>query len=334
MKITNVLAAITLRAAASSKTTTELSPLWLEKIQRFSLLCDEGSSKTHIAFLGTAILAKAIDSEVDLFAVKPKHAKGNLHSYSARTLCHGVLVPLAAEFGFSLGVTGREPLNNQPYFRMNYLGDDTPVHAGGRVAFDFMLNLIHELQSATTSEAAEALRCFVYVRRGYFTTYSQSESQSSLSFPEFVTAVERFVAQNSEGGRRAQAVAAGLFDVFAGPLQVESGRINDPSRKYPGDVCVRRASPITHALEVREVDGPIQWEKAVEVRDKPVSAADIQIFVAKCLSMGVREAAVLMVSPEQSIFDQTALQDWAAGFGQGLTLFLSLIHISEPTRPY
>lgn len=318
MKITNALAASTLRAASLSTVAAALSPTWLSKIQHFSTLCEEGSSKTHIAFLGTAILAKAVNPESDLFAIKPKHAQGNAQAYSARTLCHGVLVPLAAELGFSLGVTGREPLNNQPYFRMNYLGDDTPVHAGGRAAFDFMLELVRELQTATASEALEALRCFVFVRRSYLASYSHSTTQSSLSFPEFVAAVENFVDNNSEGGRRAQAVAAGLFDVFAGPLNVESGRINDPSRKYPGDVCIRAT---TMPFEVREVAAPIQWEKAVEVRDKPVSASDIQIFAAKCLSMGVREAAVLMVSPEQPELDQQLLQSWAATFGLGLTLF-------------
>ena len=50
---------------------------------------------------------------------------------SADSGCHSVLVPAAAELGISLGVTGREPLNNQPYFRMTRLGDNQPVHAGG-----------------------------------------------------------------------------------------------------------------------------------------------------------------------------------------------------------
>lgn len=321
MKITNTEAASTLRSASTVKVAAELSPTWLEKMRRFSVLCAEGSSKTHIAFLGTAVLAKAVNPDLDLYAIKPKHAKKNPRAYSARTLCHGVLVPLAAELGFSLGVTGREPLNNQPYFRMNYLGDDTPVHAGGRVAFDFMLQLIRELQTATASEALEALRCFIFVRRSYLTTYSQSQTESSLTFPEFIAAVEKFVDDNSEGGRRAQAVAAGLFDVFAGPLLVESGRINDPSRKYPGDVCVRTALPVTETFEAREVGAPVQWEKAVEVRDKPVSEADVRIFVAKCLSMQVREAAVLMVSPKQPELDQKILQQWSANFSQGLTLF-------------
>src|SRR5690606_2457501 len=99
----------------------------------------------HIAFLATAMLAKAVDRRADLFAIKPTHAPGNLNAFSARTLCHSVIVPLAAELGFSIGVTGREPLNNQPYFRMTRLGDDTPVHPGGRAAFDYMVELVREL---------------------------------------------------------------------------------------------------------------------------------------------------------------------------------------------
>jgi hypothetical protein len=47
----------------------------------------------------------------------PKHAPGNDNAFSARALAENVLVPLSAELGISLGVTGRQPLNNQPYFR-------------------------------------------------------------------------------------------------------------------------------------------------------------------------------------------------------------------------
>ena len=58
-----------------------------------------------------------------------------------------MLVPLSAELGFNIGVTGREPLNNQPYFRMTRLGDDTPVHEKGRAAFAFMLELVESCQA-------------------------------------------------------------------------------------------------------------------------------------------------------------------------------------------
>jgi hypothetical protein len=74
-------------------------------------------------------------------------------------------------------------------------------------------------------------------------------------------------------------------------------------------VCIR-ANPDTD-----------DWEKAFEVRDKPVSASDVQIFGKKCIDMGVREAAVVMVADKQEKFDPAALSAWAGGFGLGLTLF-------------
>jgi hypothetical protein len=121
--------------------------------------------------------------------------------------------------------------------------------------------------------------------------------------------VIQFTREYSEGGRRAQAIVAGLLDVFAGTERVESGRINDPSRHYPGDVCIRSTSD------------PQVWEKAFEVRDKPVSASDVQIFGKKCIDVGVREAAVVMVNEGQQALDRAALEAWAASFGIGLTLF-------------
>jgi hypothetical protein len=93
------------------------------------------------------------------------------------------------------------------------------------------------------------------------------------------------------------------MDAFAGPQRVESGRINDPSHKYPGDVCVRSQS------------APETWEKAIEVRDKPVSFADMQIFAKKCVDMEVREAAVVMANERQERLDEAALTRWANEFG-------------------
>jgi SacI restriction endonuclease len=281
---------------------------WIAKVRELSRLCDEGISKTHLAFLATAMLAKASDRRADLFAIKPQHAKNAEGTFSARVLCHSVLVPLSAEIGFSLGVTGREPLNNQPYFRMMRLDDGTPVHPGGRVAFDYMLGLVRELGDSTEEQAAGALAAFITVRREYQPNYADHDSAASVPPWELSSLVAGFVAEASENGRRAQAVAAGLMDVVYGADRVESGRINDPSRRHPGDVCVADS----------EGEG---WQKAMEVRDKPVAASDIQIFGKKCLDLGVRDAALLMVSDRQTVMDATALQGWAQGFGLGLTLF-------------
>ena len=311
MKISKTDAFALLRVEATAALqAADLDPAWTTKVERLSQLCADGVSKTHIAFLGTAMLAKAIDRQADLFAIKPSHARDNPNAYSARSLCHSVLVPFAAEFGINLGVTGREPLNNQPYFRMTCLDDGTPVHSGGRAAFDYMLELVRELQQLPDEASGRtALRAFVAVRARYQPRYADHDSEATITPERLAEAIRRFVNEDSEGGRRAQAVVAGLFDVFAGKNRIESGRINDPSRKYPGDVCVRSA------------ERPDIWEKAIEVRDKPVAVSDVQIFGKKCIDMGVREAAVVMTSDQQTSLDEGSLARWADGFGLGLTLF-------------
>lgn len=310
MKIDHAVAERVLRAEAQAAASGPIDGAWRRKIERLSQLCDEGVSKTHIAFMGVALLAKSVSRRADLFAIKPDHAPDNPNAFSARSLAHGVLVPLAAELGFSIGVTGREPLNNQPYFRMVRLDDGTPVHPGGRAAFNYMVELVRELQELGTEvEAREALRAFIAVRSTYVPRYAEATEGRAITPEALTAAVRALVMEQSEGGRRAQAVAAGLFDVFAGPDRVESGRINDPSRKAPGDV------------NVRTVADPQRFEKSVEVRDKPVTAADVQIFGNKCVAMGVHEAAVLMVAEGQPKLDISRLSGWARERGLSLTLF-------------
>lgn len=308
MKLSAKAAEAIFRTEARNAFDEHLDAGWVERVDKLSLLCAQGVSSTHIAFLGTSMLAKAVDGGVDLFAIKPKHAEGNANAYSARSLCHKVLVPLAAELGISIGVTGREPLNNQPYFRMTRLGDGTPVHAGGRAAFDYMVSLVGELHAMKSEhEALAPLRAFIAVRRKYQPRYATDTGDVKVTPQSLAVCIARLVSDKSEGGARAQAVVAGLFDVAVGAERVESGRINDPSRNYPGDVCVRAPEG--------------GWEKAVEVRDKAVRAADVHIFVTKCVDMGVREVAIVMAAPGQAQLDDDGLAEWASGFGLGLTLF-------------
>ena len=299
-----------LREQAQLATEATADAGWVAKVEELSRLCEEGVAKTHIAFLGTALLAKALNQGVDLYAIKPSHAPDRANAFSARSLAHTVLVPLSAELGISLGVTGREPLNNQPYFRMTSLDDGTPVHAGGRAAFDYMLELITELQRVGDRGSAEvALRSYVVVRRRYQPRYVDQEGDVAIKPSELAYAIRALVSDSSEGGKRAQAVAAGLLDVLAGEEWVDSGRINDPDRRYPGDVCIRSAS-----------DGD-SVEKAFEVRDKLVTAHDVQIFGRKCIERGVREAAVVMVSDKQEPLDPKVISSWADEHGIGVTLF-------------
>jgi hypothetical protein len=250
-----------------------------------------------------------------VFAVK---AAAGSNSYSARGLCHTVLVPNAPELDISLGVTGREPLNNQPYFRINRLTRDAPVRSTGKQVLNMLCDILDRLQGATDEQARQALRAFIDVRRRYGTRYSRAVSDRvNVSIPDLISNIEKLVAGASEGGKRAQAVVAGLMDVFAGEERVDARRVNDPSRSVPADVNVRR------------LDGG--WERVFEVRDKPVSREDLYLLVKKCQDAQVPDAVMVAIapSPEISLLDEA--RRWAAQRGVGLTLFSDWSSLVEQT---
>lgn len=289
---------------------------WQGLVKALSDSC-EGSAKTHIAFLGTAILAKATDLSVDVLSVKAKSPIPGqappAGAYSARVLAEKVLVPVSVELGIDLGVSGRQPLNNQPYFRMIRIGDNTPIHGNARATFGILCQILDRLAAvATEEEARKALRAYVRIRRQAQRNYAAMVAGVSLTIDDLLAMVEAFVALDSEGGKRAQAVVAGLLDVYAGSGRVDAGKINDPSRHYPGDVVVYSDS---------DEDNPDIIEKAFEVRDKPVSVSDVQIFGQKALGYGVRDAAVVAVSPTQELLDHQRIGAWANERMMGMTIF-------------
>lgn len=306
LRIDKKLAEGILREEARNSEIDAGDPSWIHHIETLSKLCEQGNARTHIAFIGTAILAKSVDTRADLKWVKPSHAKDAPFAFSARTLAEGVLVPVAADLGIHIGVTSPQPLNNQPYFRMTYLGDSTPIHPGGRPAFNYVLELVKLLNSMKEDEVRAAMRAYISVRRRYQPRYADAPGELHVTPTSLAAAIQTFIGENSEGGKRAQAVVAGLFDTAFGEGSVESARINDPSRSHPGDVCV--------------VAGDITV-KAVEVKDKPVTFNDVQIFGKKAIDMGATDAAYVMVAGRQNKLDEQALHKWAEGFGLTLTLF-------------
>jgi SacI-like restriction endonuclease len=284
-----------------------IDPAWERLIEAFSQAC-ETSSRTHIAFLGTAILAKCLDVRFDAFAVKESEGE---RAYSARGLCHNVLVPNAPEIDINLGVTGKEPLNNQPYFRVQRVSRDMPVRGPVRPVIEMLCGILDKLETLTTeAEARQALRAFIAIRKRYGQRYAPlTRITAAMTTEELLAAINSFVGETSEGGRRAQAVVAALMDVFAGSERVHVGRINDPSRTVPGDVAVRLR------------DAPVRWERVFEVRDKPVSREDLLLFITKCRAAGISEIAVVAVASAQEEIPLTEARAWAIERGMTLSVF-------------
>lgn len=293
---------------AAAREGAPADPEWIDRIQAFSSLIQSGGHPaTHIAFLGTAILARTVRDDVDVLAIKEDAGP---QAYSARGLCHGALVPASVPLGVSLGVSGREPLNNQPYFRESRVSERMPVRAGTRPVLEELMRLLDALSKvASTEEARAVLGAYIVVRRRYVSRRLQPVAIEGDVDPGWLAErIAGFVAERSEGGRRAQAVAAGLVDVFAEPGRVVAGRINDPDRHLPGDVGVR---------SVAEEDA---WEKVIEVRDKRVAVSDLHAFAGKCLEAGAREALVLSVSGTPTP-DPAEAVGWAADRGLSLTVY-------------
>jgi hypothetical protein len=309
VKINPATAKRILLEEAENEALGNIDPVWQERIEGFSQIC-EGTSKTHIAFLGTALLAKCVNIECDAFSVKAGDRSPG--AYSARGLSHGVLVPLAPKLDINLGVTGREPLNNQPYFRIMRVTRDIPVLANAKIATDALVDLLEIINGlASSDEARDGLRAFIHVRRKYSPRYANfGEDTDAVSAHELCEVITRFVAENSEGGRRAQAVVAGLLDLFAGPDRVLSGRINDPDRHLPGDVGIKNR------------ENPETWEKVFEVRDKVVSNEDVYLFIQKSIENDVKEAAIVCAHAAQADLDTKEISIWARERGVSITFFL------------
>lgn len=284
--------------------------VWEGRIAKLSKIC-ETAPKTHIAFIGTAMLAKATNLGVDVFALHVK--AGTPGAYSARTVAQHVLVPAARLIKVDIGVSGKEPLNNQPYFRHHHVSRQMVVHTRAADALEAVCDLLDDLSKTPDEPSAlAALAAFIQVRRSYWKAPAPYNSpEAALALIEFVQLIEDFVSNNSEGGRRAQAVAAGLMDSFQNDGAVDTQRVNDPSREIPGDIAVYDApddtAPVLRLL--------------VEVRDKPVTSNDLDIFVAQASTV-VGRAAMLAVSLGQPPIDVAMSQKTAAGAGLDLEVFI------------
>jgi hypothetical protein len=282
---------------------------WVARVEKLSSLV-AGANRTHIAMLGTALLARSANAQVDPFALKV--SAGVEGAYSARSLAKDVLAANAPRLGINLGVSGREPLNNQPYFRGTYIDDSLMevVRATARPAFQFLRECLGELAKLSESEASLALRAFIQVRQVQKVEHTLELSDGApILEASFSRAVAQFVAEDSEGGKRAQGLAAGLLDVLYSVADVLVSRVNDPDRRFPGDVAVLNR------------DGVEGLERAFEVRDKSVTASDLYHFAAKVAARGLTRAAVVAVADDQEELPLEEVQAYAQSLGVKLALY-------------
>lgn len=271
---------------------------WTEWTERI----DRSPSKTFTVALGTALLAKATNPDIDALALK---ATSGDAAYSARSIAHGVLVPGAIEHGYDLRATGREPLNNQPFFRYDRIDEIDRIHSNARPFLPDLIAACEAVNALTAPQAKAALSAFLRTRIAAANARQAIDLRGSgLSMTDMVRKTEEFVTDDPEGGRRGQAFVAAAFDLSF--EEVRSVRVNDPSRRMPGDVQIldRGAAVL-----------------AAEVRQKVVSHEDAMHFAEALRKGDVAAGLVAMLDPAQPDLDDVAVMEEAE---QEYGVFLAL----------
>jgi len=221
--------------------------------------------------LGTGLLATATDDTVDPLTLKTR--AGN-RAYSARGLAHEVLVPASVEHGFDLRTTGREPLNNQPFFYSDRV--DTMPRVKHPAEIKYLVECLEAVHYLRKDEAVEALAAFLRNRIAAAAKAVRVDlGQMSADLMRLSTACREFLHNSAESGKRAQALVAAAFDLVFD--DVRTAKVFDPSRRFPGDVqAFFKLEPVV----------------AVEVRAKAVTYSDAVHFVRSAAAAGFPHAMI------------------------------------------
>ncbi|WP_060915351.1 restriction endonuclease, SacI family [Microbacterium oleivorans] len=238
-------------------------------------------AKTWTPAFVTLLLAKATNDRIDTMSLKA--SEGNPTAYSARGLCHKIVVPAAAEYGFSIRNTGREPMNNQPFFRYDRIDQlDRVRKAADR---EFFVDVAQQANHLDAGGAIQALAAFLREALAVAAATKRiAVKANGLTASGAETAVKDFLRFDApDRPQRLQAFAAACLGLLY--ERVQTRRINDPSRDFPGDV---------HGV----IGGKVAV--AMEVRGKAVGASDLSSFARDCESVGLGRAIMFVDAPLQS----------------------------------
>jgi len=169
----------------------------------------------------------------------------------------------------------------------------------------------------TGNQAIDALTAFIVVRRGYVPEYGAWNvgvySHLASTAGAFIA---DFLDSDRRGGRLGQAAVAGLIDSFLGSDAVLIQKINDPDRRFPGDIGI---------LD-NELD---QVLVGVEVRHKTMSLTDACLFARKCADSRVPSACIVVIRTDESSIDEREFIQFSREHGISARLFEGIESLYE-----
>lgn len=237
---------------------------WSSVIQQIA----KAPAKTYFAALATALVARSLDERIDATALMLNAGPGG---YSAATVARE-LVDFASKHNINLRGVGPVPFNNSPFTGKRYVDPGWEnVAPANRLHLAFLHSALQQVNTLSPEDAGKAAALLfadrINMARPSGPALLVSSNEGPQLFETLACAAGEFMAQDPENGRRGQAFVAACLSLRY--ERVESARVNDPSRRYPGDVRGYIGSRIAvHA----------------EVKQKVVASSEVERFAAQVAS--------------------------------------------------
>lgn len=215
----------------------------------------QGNHLTFRYILMTALLGKATNPSINALSLQ---AGADIEgAYDARSVCHGVVVPLERQLlNRALGGSN-EPFLNKPA-RFPTISPSNAVRAGKDKVLLLILHKV--LSEIETSEQAFNVLCTAVryalkkqIARSTFISQPSEETDSHLKIIEFV---DMFVTKSIEGQVAALVVGTALsiyFDQFEGfEVVVHPVNQSGASSNEVADIDIKKNGKIFVAIEVKD----------------------------------------------------------------------------------
>jgi len=193
-------------------------------------------AKTYLAAVLCGLVARATDELANPLSLHVGELAGG---YAATSLWQ--VIQTHAQGRMDLKHLKSQPFNNSPFYGKRVLSSDWEnVSSANRPRLERTVQLMQQLAQMSRSDARFALRSFLYgvpddEARGVLVA---TVVEGALDLNRFFTALDDFLLDDGESGRRAQAMVAAALALVHGDNVATAESIHDPSRSLPGDVRV------------------------------------------------------------------------------------------------
>lgn len=220
-------------------------------------------AKTYLAAILCGLVARATDGKANPLSLQVGDDEG-FHGYAATSLWQTIQV--VAQGRIDLQQLKSQPFNNSPFSGKRYLSTEWEnVASYNRPVLARTVALMERVSEMSQAEAASALRSFLWAVPDApdARAIKVDLADSHVDLLAFFESLERFLLDDGENGRRAQAmVAASLAMVHPNHIDTPQS-VNDPSRTLPGDVrvvdAVNASSELGLFAEAKQKVTPPEW---------------------------------------------------------------------------